>query len=200
MYFVLILLIALFFIFQICDTETYVASKVDNKSYSVLTKFKDQDRAANQLAKINIKNLALIEHLTRKYQHAGGTLGNVIAARLKHRYRPDRLRENDPSDKWNTSFTEDKGEVLALCLREKITGKNMMHDNDILEFVDFHELAHIASEEYGHGDEFWGNFKFLLIEAHKAKLHTPRNYSELPVNYCGLDVSYNPYFDPATTY
>lgn len=173
-----------------------VPSEIDKRVYPVLGGFNDMSAAANRLAQINAKNSKLINYMVDKFQP--NTHGYLLATRLKNRYRPDRLVENDPVDKYNTSYTEDKGEKVAMCLREKITGSNNLHDHSILEFVNLHELAHICSEGYGHDEEFWTNFKFLLREANLANIHHPVDYSKKPVNYCGLDVMYNPYFDIAT--
>jgi hypothetical protein len=175
--------------------ETFeVASLVDQRVYPVLGGFSDMVQAADRLAKINAKNQRLIRFMLDKYSQPG-THGHTLAVRMRDRYRGDRLVENDPPDKNNTSFTEDKGEKLALCLREKVTGRDNLHDHSILEFVDLHEMAHIASEGFGHDDEFWSNFAFLLNEAKLAGVHRPVDYRKFPVNYCGLDVAYNPYYD-----
>lgn len=175
--------------------ETYIAtSTVDQNGYRVLGGFDDSATAADRLAKINQKNQLLIQYLLDKYRDPMSH-GYLLATRLKKRYQSDRLEENDPVDISNTSFTENKGDKIALCLREKVTGKNRLHGDDILEFVDLHELAHIASQGYGHENEFWENFAFLLKEAFNAGIHTPTDYSKWPIEYCGLSVSYNPLFN-----
>lgn len=183
--------------FILCRREHFeVSSGVDSKIYPVLGGYIDMSAAADRLAKINNKNRRLIEYMSQKYTDTRSH-GYILARRLQLRYKGDRLEENDPVDKYNTSYTEDKGEKIALCLREKVTGKNNLHDHSILEFVDLHELAHIASEGYGHDREFWENFQFILNDAKLAGVHHPVNYGKFPVNYCGLDVSYNPYYDGA---
>jgi hypothetical protein len=194
MSFILITYILILYICYKCGHESFVSSRVDNKTYKVLGGFENQQDAADRLALVNKKNIDLINYLINKYQEHG-TLGYTLATRLKKRYKSDRLVENDPPDKDNTSFTEDKGEKIALCLREKITGKNRLHDQHIIEYVNLHELAHIASEGWGHEDEFWSNFAFLLKEAMNAGIHNPRDYSKNPVNYCGLDVNYSPFYN-----
>lgn len=189
----ILLIIVLILIYRVYMREQYVSSSIDSRKYKVLGGYDNRDEAADILATINDKNIHLIQYMTDKYRDPSSR-GYVLAQRLNRRYRPDRLQENNPPDKFNTSYTEDKGEVVALCLREKITGHDRLHDTSILEFVDLHEMAHICSSGYGHDDEFWSNFQFLLIDANKAGLHKPQNYSQMPVNYCGLDVEYNPFF------
>lgn len=189
-----VLVIFIFIMTHHANEYFRVASSVDQRNYAVLGGHADMREAADRLALINAKNAQLIEYMTTKYSD-GTSRGYVLGERLRRRYRHDRLFENDPPDKNNTSYTEDKGEKIALCLREKVTGRDNLHDSSILEFVNLHELAHIASEGYGHDDEFWDNFAFLLNEAKLAGVHRPVDYSRHPVNYCGLDVGYNPYYD-----
>lgn len=153
----------------------------------------DRDGAVQLLDVMNSNNKRLIEYLVSKYPP--GTTGGDIGRRLQQRYNPDGIRENDPPDSNSTSFTEDKGRVLALCLRDPATKKKKFHDPNLISFVDLHELAHIGSVAWGHGDEFWSNFKFLLEHARHIDIYSPVDYSTQPVNYCGLDVTYNPLFD-----
>ena len=174
--------------------EPYVSSNIDNRQYRVVKKYQDQQEAADRLALINQLNLELIDYMVSKYRDSDGSMGHVLASRLAKRYKSDRLVENNPVSKDATSYTENKGEVLALCLREKVTGKNRLHDQNMIEFVNLHELAHIASEGWGHEEEFWTNFRFLLNEAYEAGLHQPLDYSKWPKNYCGLDVSFSPFY------
>jgi hypothetical protein len=115
---------------------------------------------------------------------------------LLFNYNPDAIVENNPSSDVNTSYVEDKGKVFALCLREKVSGKNAIHNKNILEFVTMHEMAHMASDTVGHEDpEFWINFKKLMIAAVELGIHTPIDYSKYPINYCSLVVNYSPYYD-----
>jgi hypothetical protein len=51
------------------------------------------------------------------------------------------------------------------------------------------------TESVGHTDEFWQNFKFLLENAVELKLYTPVDYKKEPENYCGMDITDNPYYD-----
>ena len=62
-------------------------------------------------------------------------------------------------------------------------------------FVAIHELAHIASETVGHNDEFWNNFKFLLDNAVEIKIYSPVDYKKNNIEYCGMKITDNPYYD-----
>ena len=118
-----------------------------------------------------------------------------ITERLISMYDPDNMTENAPLTKINTSFVEDKGKIFALCLREKVTGKNKIEHYNTTMFVTLHELAHIADENWGHEVEFWRVFKLLLAEAVEIGIYKPINYSHEPKQYCGIDITYNPHYD-----
>ena len=70
-----------------------------------------------------------------------------------------------------------------------------MIDVNTLTFVAIHELAHIGSEQIGHGDEFWRNFKFLLQRAVEIKVYDPIDYKNKPKRYCSMDIHDNPLYD-----
>lgn len=115
----------------------------------------------------------------------------LIGKRIRSRYRSAGLIENKPKDPSQTSYTAGKGQIVALCLRKP----NGFVDMDLIRFVDLHEMAHIGTRAYGHPEEFWNNFKFLLAEAKEAGFYTPVDYSQKGVMYCGLKVDYNPLYD-----
>lgn len=114
--------------------------------------------------------------------------------RLMNKYNPDSLRENKPISTSQTSFVNGKGRDVAFCLRKNING-DYHRDFGLIQFVALHELTHIGTSGYGHGDEFWNYFKFVITEAKEAGIHIPVDYSKNPTNYCGLNIDYNPYFD-----
>ena len=114
---------------------------------------------------------------------------------VKDNYNPRQLIENDPWNKENdTSYTIDKGELIDLCLRYKDNPSDIHNYNDIL-YVTLHELSHIFTDEYGHHDEFWDNFKFILTEATDYGIYQPHDYSQDNIDYCGLKISYSPLFE-----
>mgnify|MGYP001371076969 CR=1 FL=1 len=45
------------------------------------------------------------------------------------------------------------------------------------------------------GISSWQNFKFLLEIAVKHKLYTPIDYKKNPKQYCGMEITDNPYYD-----
>jgi hypothetical protein len=109
-------------------------------------------------------------------------------------FNPTTIKETLPTSEY-TAYSENKGEKLAFCLNKKKSNNENLIDPNTLSFVAFHELAHIMTESVGHTDEFWQNFKFLLEHAVELKLYTPVDYKKEPENYCGMDITDNPYYD-----
>lgn len=128
---------------------------------------------------------------------------NYLAARvaqLQERYQVDKISEISPlNPSGSTSYTENKGEKLVLCLRSKTPnaqGEHEFHDINLIMFVELHELTHVMNDRWGHTQIFWKLFKFLLKEAVECGVYNPINYRDNPQVYCGMNITYNPYFDP----
>lgn len=99
--------------------------------------------------------------------------------------------EESPFEPDTSSYTLNKGDLIALCVREKENPASM-HDYQTMLFVVIHELAHIASVSRGHGGEFVSNFKWLLSQANESGMYKPVDYSKNPITYCGVRVTNNP--------
>lgn len=141
------------------------------------------------LNNIDEQNHALIEHICKRYPHTSNEYR--FASRMRDRYDCSGLRENHPKSAQQTSYTRDKGRVVALCLRTP----DGYVEPGILKFVNLHEMSHIGTDEWGHTEAFWNNFKFMLHEASEFGMYRPVDYSVAPVVYCGLTVDYNPMYD-----
>ena len=96
------------------------------------------------------------------------------------------IYENAPNTDL-TSYSVNKGEELAFCLKSKKTGN--FHDINLLMYVAIHEMAHMACPEVGHGELFKDIFRFLTLEAINLKLYKKINYQDTPVEYCGMILS-----------
>lgn len=205
---IVILLIVLFYmnfenIYKEFFTLTSVRSTIDNEYYPVVASYSDKELAANNIGHMNIFSLKLLSKLKELYlesksnpnnrEHSKGKVATHI---LLKRFSTDSFKENDSDDPTKTSFTTDKGRIIALCLREKESGQNKLHDLKVLKFVLLHELAHIITKEYDHNRAFWANFKFLLQFCKKYNLYDCPNYSTQNAIYCGMRISYGPQNDP----
>jgi hypothetical protein len=191
------------------DRTKEVRASADGLRYRVHTVHKNPDAAAETMAELNRRSIELMRHLRDKYLR-GPLAGKSPArdraiTRLLGLYNPDNLAENSPRDpEGDTSYTIDKGAILALCLREKNPARNgdanadaehHIHDLETLTFVTLHELTHIAVEDLDHPPRFWQAFKFILEEATEAGLLRGVDYERRPTVYCGMDIDYSPLFD-----
>lgn len=197
----------------------YMSDKAsDGIKYNVLTSYSDTKEAMEKLARVNARTLMFLEYLKRKYNinnttvdangdnvidEADNQLNSVIVPhttqtqrqlvqRLLSNYNFESIYETVPTGKNGTSYTIEKGEQLHMCLRDKETGQ--LHSDDDIMFVTIHELAHMANPTWGHGDDYWEVFKFLLTEAASNNTLIPIDYSKKPMIYCGLKVDWNPMF------
>lgn len=175
--------------------------------------YKNKAEAATLLGKVHAKLMKLMRVLREKYHidetdeeiancighsRAINTPGDVynIVANLLSNYNPDNMYENDARGTTETSYTVNKGQAMYLCLRQK-TDPNKLVSEDELMFVLLHECAHIANYRgWGHQQNFWEVFLFILHEAKLAGIYTPIDYARKPVDYCGLLIEYNPLLDP----
>tara|TARA_B110000285_G_scaffold54463_1_gene62023 strand:+ start:1127 stop:1723 length:597 start_codon:yes stop_codon:yes gene_type:complete len=163
-----------------------VVSSIDGNKYCVRER-KRINEAADILATVVNKCEKLIEYLVKKYPENDGV------KRLKSKFNKTKCVETLPTSEL-TAYSENKGQKVAFCLSKKKNGTKLI-DINTLTFVAIHELAHIMSVTIGHNDEFWDNFKFLLDNAVNIKLYDPVDYKNKPENYCGLEITDNPYYD-----
>jgi hypothetical protein len=205
----ILLVIILIFLYT---TPKRVNVTVDNRDWSVVESYDNHTKAAEVLSRVNARMMELLRFLKHKYhidetdeqiEEEGATHANRIASdhaytiieTLLTNYNPDVFYENDPSLSSDTSYTMNKGDAMYICLRDK-KDPNLLVDEETVLFVMLHECAHIANYNgWGHKEDFWTTFKYLLHEAELAGIYVARNYSTDPVHYCGLDITYNPLLD-----
>lgn len=207
---VILILIVLIF-YDIVKDKCYsffntnlVKSSIDGNSYPVVSLYEDQQTAADHIAHINLFTVEVIKRLKMQYltslpKTPEQVKGFEVASILELKYSPLSLSENKPTSDKDTSFTQNKGEMISLCLREKQSGMNKFHSLDIVKFVMLHELAHIVTPETTHSDLFWTNFRFLLEFCKKNKLYSAPDYGTSNELYCGMTIRYNPEYDNIRT-
>ena len=181
------------------EQTVLVRSQIDGLSYRVHTVHGGSEKAANILAEINRRAVELMRFLRKKYLRSN--MGVIYprraeaTRRLLNRWNPDNLAENSPQDpEGDTSYTIDKGAIVAICLRAS-RNNNGFHDLNTIMFVSLHEMTHIAVEILEHPPEFWSAFKFILQEATLAGLIKSHHYNRAPITYCGIKIDYNPLYD-----
>jgi predicted metal-dependent hydrolase len=156
-----------------------VKSEINGKFYRVKNN-KDSQEKANVLGEISNRISLLVDMVTEEYYDENFKENIEL---LKKRYTGDNIIEN--IDDIDTSYTLNKGEEVVMCLTDT---SGIVHDLNTLMYVAIHEMAHVGSVEYGHGEEFKNFFGYLLSIAIKAKIYNYVNYSISPASYCGMTI------------
>jgi hypothetical protein len=164
-----------------------VISSVDGQEYCV-RHGRHVYQSADLLAEVVSRCSLLIKGLMDKYPKNEGV------KRLDNQFDPTSVSETLPTDV-HVAYSDNKGEKLGFCLHKTRSSSSRMIDVDTLFFVALHELSHIMTVEEGHPQIFWENFKFLLQQAEEMGLYHPHNYKRRPVEYCGMKLTDNPYYD-----
>ena len=185
------------FVLLIClkiysESDSYnlkcIISSVDGERYCVRERAK-LELAADLLAKVTNKCKELVIYVGEKYKDKGDERVRLLV----ENFDPKRVSETLPTSEF-TAYSENKGEKIAFCLNRKKEGGQLI-DLNTLTFVAIHELAHVMTKEEGHKLVFWQNFKFLLENAKEAGIYQPVNYKQSPKEYCGMQITDNPYYD-----
>ena len=167
---------------------------VDDEWFEVYNINGDAYAVAKLLSEVNKFNVNFFQHLKRKYltNIADKKRQDVVKMLLKN-YNPNRLKDNLPN-MYNkaTAFVINKGEEYGICTRND--GK--LHKLDTLLFVNLHELSHLSIHDLDHTQLFWNVFKLYLYEAKELLGRT----IICETDYCGMEVHYNPLFDPVLDY
>lgn len=195
---VVILVLILLLFFGIVHTR-YKRHEYPGLKFYALNRYDNQHGLARKMVWLDDVIIRYLTRLKRKYDinHDEDLkmpfARESIVRRILRNYNSERIYEAIPTGQNGTSYTVRKGEQLHLCMRKKGTGQ--FEDKNSVLFVTIHELAHMGNIYWGHDDDFWAIFKFLITEAVEMGIYTPIDYSVSPIKYCGLDVTYNPYYD-----
>jgi len=187
--------ICIFIVFIIClkiykesdyfNLKCIISSK-DGNRYCVRERNK-MELAADLLAEVTDRCRLLVIKLKEKHPN------DERVIRLHKNFNPKKISETLPTSEL-TAYSENKGEKIAFCLNTTKDG-NKLIDKETLFFVACHELSHLSTTSIGHKQEFWENFKFILVEAKKLGLYNPVDYKKNPKSYCGMQINDNPYYD-----
>ncbi len=161
---------------------TSVVSNLDNRSYRV-RKLPDRQEAADKLAEISKKLTDLVEYVNKNTPDKEGV------DQLKRNFNGRNIFENTPGGKY-TAYSVNKGEELALCLRN--ADNDEFIETNLIIFVAIHELAHVMTDDVGHTPKFWNNMKFLLEQGITLGIYREEDYSQNPKMYCGMEINSTP--------
>ena len=157
-----------------------IVSEKDGREY-IVRKLPDAKIAAEKLAILNQNVKKLLKHIKNDTRKG--------VKYLVKRYNPDKLSETAVDAKY-TSYSVNKGESIAMCLREP---DNSFIDMNTVNFVIIHELSHVMTPEIGHTKLFWENMGYLLKKAEEIGIYKVYDYKEKPVRYCGVIIDSTPY-------
>ena len=183
---ILVILIILI-IFYILNNDTRVNVEAYKQVYKVRPLKKDDDptllqKKANFLKEINDKSQLLVENMkNNKYP------SKEISNRLYDRFKNTIINETPPNET-GAAYTINKGPI-NICILKK---DNTFHDLNDAFFVILHELAHVMSLSYGHGEEFQENFDYIVKYAIKLNLWIDKEYEKNSTNYCGVEITSSP--------
>jgi hypothetical protein len=189
----ILIIITFIFIFYIYLTQhSYVKSKYDEQFYQVANAT-DKEKASDTLARIKHNLMILKDYLVEHKDDPDVVQYKKNIELMEKNINDVKIRENLEPGK-HTSYLQNKGEELVMCLRS--SKNNKIHDFNILMFVAIHELTHAADPEYvltaQHPESFQKIFSFLLKTAILLGLYKYENYSSHNIEYCGIEVSENP--------
>ena len=181
----MICILIVFFYMNFLRQKLYLEKiRSSNGNEYLVRNLPDKNEAANKLGSISDSLKNLVNNLNENDDKKGEYI-----KQLKESFNPEYITENIPGSVY-VAYSVNKGEELSLCIREKDTEK-FIDDNTII-FVAIHELSHIMTPETGHTPLFWDNMKYLLEQASSQGIYMPVDYSQSPVEYCGMDINSTP--------
>jgi hypothetical protein len=181
----MICILSVFFYMNFVRQKLYLEKiRANNGTEYLVRNLPDKLEAANKLGKISDSLKNLVNSLGDSSSEKGASI-----KQLTDKFNPKQITENIPGSMY-VAYSVNKGEELSLCIREKNTEK-FIDDNTII-FVAIHELSHIMTHETGHTPLFWDNMKYLLEQASSQGIYMPVDYSQSPVEYCGMDINSTP--------
>lgn len=167
---VLLVVAALYVTFRPRDMIS-VRSSITGKEYSV-KKMPDAQQMADRLA-------TLEQRMQRLLDGARALMPDDPRIAAIRRRWDGTLSEVEASGE--VAFSVDKRSI-HVCLRNK---SGAIEDMNTSMFVLIHELAHVATADYGHSHEFWANMRFLLELAERLGIYTYENYDTSTTTFCG---------------
>ena len=181
----MIFILMIFFYMNFLRQKLYLEKvKASNGNEYLVRNLSDKVEAANKLGSISDTLKNLVNSLNENDDNKGKYI-----QKLKKSFYPEYITENIPGSIY-VAYSVNKGEELSLCIREK--GSEKFIDDNTIIFVAIHELSHIMTPETGHTPLFWDNMKYLLEQASSQGIYMPVDYSQSPVNYCGMDINSTP--------
>lgn len=143
----------------------------------------DMAEAAEQLSRLEARVNEFVNYLAHNHKD-DNRVCNIVA-----RWQ-GRLSEVNALHSQEAAYSVNKTEV-RICIRDS---RGNLQDDNTAMFILIHELGHLSIDDYGHTDEFWRSFRFLLkIAIEDAKVYRIQDFEEEPVEYCHHAIRSSPY-------
>jgi predicted metal-dependent hydrolase len=182
---VLMLIIFIYFLYRIKNNRLTLETADNNIKYMVYNDM-NKKKSANLLAELTDRMYKLKNYLVENKSQFKDHIKYIELLEQNFTTERTSIYENR-TDSSLTSYSINKGEELAFCLKSKKT--NEYHDINLLMYVALHEMAHMACPEIGHGELFKNIFHFLTTISIKIDLYKKTNYNDNPVEFCGMTLS-----------
>ena len=166
------------------NRQVLVNSKITNNKY-YCRDINNKQQAANLLGEIDKRLNLLRNFLLEQFKDNPN-----FVKRLK-RFKSKNIRESTRFSK-STSYTVNKN-TLVMCLRSK-QNEQILKDINTLLFVAIHEFTHIVTDSFGHTEDFWENFKYMLKTASEINIYDKQDYFNNPEKYCGIEINSSPLY------
>lgn len=153
-------------------------SHVTGKKYLVKNLPNAQD-AADRLAFMELRVREFL-HKAERYAPGDHRLHNI-------RMRWNGTLAETPVDQ-DVAYSIGKGAV-SVCVRAP---DGSLESENTCMFVLLHELAHVATDTYGHSSQFWANMKFLLELAEATGSYRYQDFDAVETSYCGRRLAASP--------
>lgn len=156
----------------------WVRSQLTGKKYKVKNQAGSQDVA---------DRLAFMELRIRDFLYKAGKYapGDPVLANIGKRWSgslAETLKDED------VAYSVGK-DTISVCVRAP---DGSLESENTCMFVLIHELAHVATNGYGHHPEFWSNMKFLLELAEATGAYRYQDFDKKEVSYCGRQLAGSP--------
>jgi hypothetical protein len=156
----------------------WVRSAVNGKEYRVKP-LPDCAAAADRLAQLEMR--------LRRFLEASEAIAPGDARLANIRSRWNGTLAETPGGK-DIAYSIGKDSVYV-CVRDTA---GALDDINTCMFILVHELAHLATDDWGHVPEFWTNMKFLLELAEKTGAYKYQDFEAGLVTYCGRPLGGSP--------
>jgi hypothetical protein len=161
------------------DRMVWHLARLNNTLYYVKN-MSDGPEAAEHLARLDVAIKAFLDRANARHPN------DPRLRRIAERWSGT-LSET-PTHAENVAYSVGKNSIY-ICVREK--DGTLANYNTSL-FVLLHELAHVATDTYGHTKTFWKNMKYLLELADELDVYTYVDHDAQTEMLCGKTLGTNP--------